>query len=144
MKIVKRAVTALITGGLLISAFAGCGSEKKSALKKFEYWTPDSHSKSVMLDLVKDWNKKKGKELGVEIVYTVKESDIQQATEMAFASNQGPDLFTSVLIEKNRTAGNIMAIEDIKGGKEWIESTYKPEDYDGSAFKGEDGKVVLA
>ena len=129
MKIVKRTVAALITGGLLISVLSGCGGEKKEALKKIEYWTPDSHSKNVMLDAVKDWNEKKGKKLGVEIVYTVKEGDIQQATEMAFASDQGPDLFTSVLIEKNRTAGNIMAIDDIKGGKEWIDSTYKPEDY---------------
>ncbi len=141
MKIVKRTVAALITGGLLISVLSGCGGEKKEALKKIEYWTPDSHSKNVMLDAVKDWNEKKGKKLGVEIVYTVKEGDIQQATEMAFASDQGPDLFTSVLIEKNRTAGNIMAIDDIKGGKEWIDSTYKPEDYDGPAFKGDDGKI---
>ena len=34
MKIVKRTVTALITGGLLISVLSGCGGEKKEALKK--------------------------------------------------------------------------------------------------------------
>lgn len=139
----KRAlkfVSILAIGAITAAALGGCG-EKNSSVKKFEIWSHNSHSKSVMNSMVKEWNENEGKKLGVEIVYTVKEGDIQQATEMAFESGQGPDMFTSVLIEKNRKAGNIVSIEDVKGGKEWIESNYSPEDYSGSAFKGEDGKV---
>ncbi len=139
-KTALRFVSVIAAGAITATMLAGCG-EKKSAVKKFEIWSHDSHSKSVVSSMVKKWNESEGKKLGVEIVYTVKEGDIQQATEMAFESDQGPDMFSSVLIEKNRKAGNIVSIEDVKGGKEWIESAYNPEDYDGGSFKGADGKV---
>lgn len=141
MKVVKKVLAGLLAITCVAPALAGCNNEESQTVKQFEVWSPDSHSKNVMLKLVDEWNQSRGKELGVEIVYTVKEGDIQQATEMAFASDQGPEMFNSCLIEKNRVAGNIISYEDIEGGKEWIESTYKPEDYDGSAFKGDDGKV---
>lgn len=140
MKKMAKVLSIVLAGVVAVSAMSGCG-EKKEAAKKFEIWSHNSHSKTVMNDLVKKWNETEGKKLGMEIVYTVKEGNIQEATEMAFASGQGPDMFTSVLIEKNRKAGNIISFEDIKGGKEWIDSKYKPEDYDGNAFKGDDGKI---
>ena len=61
---------------------------------------------------------------------------------MAFASNQGPDLFSSCKVEKNRAAGNIISFEDIEGGKEWIAENYNEEDYkNNSEFMGDDGKI---
>lgn len=123
------------------SSLAGCGSGSDSALKEVQIWSHNSHSKAFMNEKVDEFNETKGKDLGVKLVYTVKESDIQQAAEMAYASDQGPDFISQIDIEKNRTIGNIMSIEDIEGGKEWIESTYEPEMYDRAAFKGNDGKV---
>lgn len=140
MKITKKFVTFTLAMTTVISALSGCGTKEEDVIK-LDVWSHDSHSKTVVLEIVDEWNKTEGKEMGVEIVYTVKEGNIQQATEMAFASQQGPDLFTSVLIEKNRAAGNIIAIEDIAGGKEWIEENYTPEELDTSSFKGEDGKI---
>jgi len=140
MKITGKLTALLLTMTTGISMLSGCGTKKEDVIK-LNVWTPDSHSKAVVLEIVDEWNKTKGKEMGVEIVYTVKEGDIQQATEMAFASNQGPDAFTSVLIEKNRVAGNIISIEDIKGGKEWIEERFSAEELDNTSFKGEDGKI---
>jgi len=140
MKTKKIAALALamVTG---VSLFAGCTAKEDEGVIKVDVWSPDSHSKGVVLEIVDEWNKGKGKELGVEIVYTVKEGNIQQATEMAFASGQGPDAFTSVLIEKNRVAGNIISIEDIKGGKEWIEERFTAEELDSPSYKGDDGKI---
>lgn len=126
---------------LTASVLSGCGAGKGTELKEVQVWSHNSHSKAFMNEKVDEFNNTKGKDLGVKLVYTVKESDIQQAAEMAYASDQGPDFISQINIEKNRTIGNIMSIEDIKGGKEWIESTYDPEMYDRSAFKGDDGKV---
>ncbi|MBP3359398.1 MAG: carbohydrate ABC transporter substrate-binding protein [Clostridia bacterium] len=140
MRFLSKTISALLAAASMTALFAGCGKTSEETVK-VNVWTPDSHSKSVMLELVDEWNKTKGRELGVEIVYTVKEGDIQQATEMAFASDQGPDLFSSVLIEKNRTAGNIVPLDELEGGQEWIDSMFEPGDYDGPAFKGDDGKV---
>ena len=89
-----------------------------------------------MSEKINEFNETRGKELGVKLVYTVKEGDIQQAAEMAYASEQDPDFVSQLSVEKHRVAGNIIAIEDIKGGKEWIESRYEPSQYDGGEFKG--------
>ena len=141
MKDIKKNVVLLISiVALVVSSFAGCG-EKKEKLKTVEVWSADSHSKIVMKEIIDDWNETKGKEMGVKIKYTVKEGDIQQATEMAFASEQGPDLFSSCKVEKNRVAGNIFAIDELKGGKEWIDSKFSPDEYNSSEFMGEDGKI---
>ncbi len=123
--------------GMLVSS---CG-ENKSSVQKVTVWSQDSHSKSVVTKLIDGWNNNEGKELGVELEYTVKEGDIQQATEMAFASGQGPDLYSSAIIDKNLAAGNIKSIEDISGGKEWIESEYSDYNLSRSEFMGPDGKI---
>ena len=126
---------------MAVSSLVGCGGGTESELKEVQVWSHNSHSKAFMNEKVDEFNKGKGKDLGVKLVYTVKESDIQQAAEMAYASDQGPDFISQIDIEKNRTIGNIMSFEDIEGGKEWIESTYSPEMYDRALFKGNDGKV---
>ncbi len=141
MKNVKKIISMLLCVSSIAAMGAGC-SKNEEKVQKFEFWSHNSHSKNVMLDLVGKWNETKGKELGVEIVYTVREGDIQQAVEMAFESGQGPDMFTSVNIEKHRVAGNIMAIEDIKGAKEWIAEKFDPKEYEGNyAFIGDDDKL---
>lgn len=140
MKITKKIIATTLAAMTSISMLSGCGT-KTEDVTKIKVWTPDSHSKAVVLEIIDEWNKSEGKDIGVEIVYEVKEGDIQQATEMAFASDQGPDAFTSVLIEKNRVAGNIISIEDIAGGKEWIEENFTAEELDSTSYKGEDGKI---
>lgn len=136
-----KIISLIAASVMTISALAGCGTGADSELKEVQIWSHNSHSKAFMNEKVDEFNQTKGRELGVKLVYTVKESDIQQAAEMAYASDQGPDFISQINIEKNRTLGNIMSIEDIEGGKEWIESTYKPQMYDRAAFKGSDGKI---
>ena len=128
MKIIQKCAAVLCIAAIGAASFCGCG-KKESGLKTVEVWSHDSHSRTIMNELVNKWNENEGKKLGVKLNYTVKEGDIQQATEMAFASNQGPDLFSSCKVEKNRAAGNIISFEDIEGGKEWIAENYNEEDY---------------
>ena len=141
MKIIQKCAAVLCIAAIGAASFCGCG-KKESGLKTVEVWSHDSHSRTIMNELVNKWNENEGKKLGVKLNYTVKEGDIQQATEMAFASNQGPDLFSSCKVEKNRAAGNIISFEDIEGGKEWIAENYNEEDYkNNSEFMGDDGKI---
>lgn len=136
-----KIVSMIAASVMSVSVLAGCGANTASGIKEVQVWSHNSHSKAFMNERIDEFNNTKGKELGIKLVYTVKESDIQQAAEMAYASDQGPDFISQINIEKNRTIGNIMSIEDIKGGKEWIESAYEPEMYNRAAFKGNDGKV---
>lgn len=140
MKKTTKILSLLLAAAISASLFSGCGTKSASDVEEVQVWSHNSHSKEVMSELIDEFNKTKGAKIGVKLIYTVKESDIQQAAEMAFESGQGPDFISQISIEKNRTNGNIMAIEDIKGGKEWIE-TYPPESYDSLSFKGKDGKV---
>lgn len=141
MRKFKRILSLMAASAISAAALAGCGTGSDSELKEVQVWSHNSHSKAFMNEKAEEFNKSKGRELGVKLVYTVKESDIQQAAEMAYASDQGPDFISQINIEKNRTIGNIISIEDIEGGKEWIENTYDPEMYDRTEFKGGDGKV---
>lgn len=141
MKKTTKIVSLLLAAALSISLFSGCGTKNASDVKEVQIWSHNSHSKAVMSELVDEFNKTKGVKLGVKLIYTVKEGDIQQAAEMAYASDQGPDFISQIALEKNRAAGYIYAIDDIAGGKEWIESKYAPESYDGKEFKGSDGKI---
>ncbi len=138
---IKKLVSMCIVGSMCISALCGCGGAKTASIQEVQVWSHDSHSKVAMNQIIDEFNESKGKELGVKLVYTIREGDIQQAAEMGYASNQGPDFISQIGIEKHRTSGDIYAIDDLKGGKEWIEETYEPGTYDRAEFKGNDGKV---
>lgn len=139
-KCAKRASAIMLCASMALTV-AGCSKNSaNSDVVKVEVWSQDSHSKTVVNELVVDWNETKGKELGVEIVYTVKEGDIKQATDMAMISEQAPDLFSSVDVKKYAESGDIVSIEDLPGGKEMVER-YDPLLLNDTAFKGPDGKI---
>ncbi len=136
-KNLKR-IACCLSAASLLAALCSCTAEK-DGIKKISVWSPDSHSKTVMNKIVSDWNESRGKELGVEIVYEIKENDIQQTVDMAYESEQAPDMFSSVQVEKHATANHIVALDDMEGGKEFL-SKYDPESYLGSKFQY-DGKT---
>ena len=141
MKKMKRIAALLLCVVMTMALFTSCG-EEKGDLIKFEVWTPNSHSKAVYTEIINEWNETEGKKLGVEIVYSVKESNIKQAVEMAFESDQAPDMFSSVDIEKYASAGHIVAINKLKGGEEYIQQ-YKDKgvDFTRTAFSDSKGDV---
>ena len=141
MKKMKRIAALLLCVVMTMALFTSCG-EEKGDLIKFEVWSHNSHSKAVYTDIIANWNATTGKKLGVEIVYTVKEGNIQQAVEMAFESDQEPDMFSSVPVEKYASAGHIVAINKLKGGEEYIQQ-YKDKgvDFTRTAFSDSKGDI---
>ena len=133
----------LAMGAVIVaSGMSACGGGGGEQTKKFEVWSHNSHSKEVITDLVSKWNESEGKKRGIEIVYTVKESQIQQAVDMAFASDQAPDMFTSCNVEKYSDSESIYPINKIAGGEEFIKTyTDKGIDLSGTAFSSSKGDV---
>ena len=124
----KTAATLLISAVFL--NMTGCDRGKETTasnnLEKVTIWSGDSHSKNVMQELVAEFNANEGKELGVEIEYVVKEGNLNQTVEMAIASKQEPDMYKTWSAAKLYETGEIMAIEDMEGGEEYL-ATYPKE-----------------
>ena len=141
MKKITRITVLMLCMAMMVSLMGGC-REEKSDLIKFEVWSHNSHSKSVTTELVSQWNETEGKKLGVEIVYTVKEGNIQQAVVMAFASDQEPDLFSSCPVEKYSSSGDIVAINTLPGADEFLQK-YKDSGIDltKTAFSDSKGDI---
>lgn len=144
-KFFKRSAAAL-AAAMLLTSLCGCGSSKeatsKGSLQEITIWTGDSHSKNVMKSLVEKFNQKQGKELGVKVVYTVKEGNYSQTVDMAVASEQAPDMFSSFSTQKYAESGVIAALNDIEGGQEYIDSVLDEEakstfvtTFDGKTYK---------
>ncbi len=144
MKKLAKGLAFLLSAAML-TAFCACNSSKGSegeAIKEITIWTGDSHSKNVIKGMVDEFNANRGKELGVKLVYTVKEGDFAQTLDLAIASNQAPDMFTCFATQKYAEGGNIIALNDIKGGQEYLDSVLDDEakkffvtTYDGKTYK---------
>jgi len=125
----KKTISLILLSMLLITVLAGCGKSSITTggqITEVTVWTPNSHSKAVMERLVNEYNKTTGKENGIKIIYCVKENNLPSVLESAFASGQEPDLFTGVL-STYASSGQIVAIEDIPGGNEYL-ATFRKED----------------
>ena len=142
-KMKKLVSVCLITASIF--TLNACGSGDKAAnanLKKVTVWTGDSHSKNIINNLVEEYNKTKGKELGIELEYSVKDGNMAQNLEMAIASNQAPDFFTTSAVQKYAESGDIIALSDIKGGQEYINEKFDQDaiehftaSFDGKIYK---------
>ncbi|UKI37650.1 MAG: hypothetical protein L6V93_05965 [Clostridiales bacterium] len=77
-----------------LNACKSGGDAENANLTKVTIWTGDSHSKNIINGLVEEYNKTKGKELGIQVEYPVKDGNRAQNLEMAIASNQAPDFFS--------------------------------------------------
>lgn len=86
-------------------------------------WTNAGGTKDLDLKLVEEFNNKEGKEKGIKLEYKVYGSDFKQALDVSLASGQAPELFSKgnfmpELVRKKA----IMPIEELPGGKEYIDS----------------------
>lgn len=117
----KKIVSLLLVCVMCLTLFAGCKNDEVASgdVQKLVIWTSDSHSKNFYMEKVAEFNKTLGKELGIEVEYIVK-SNVGQEIELAFVSDQAPDLMTGTSLTKNAGEGNIIAFDDIKGGKEYM------------------------
>ena len=118
----KKLVSLLLVCVMAVTLFAGCKKAEVTSgdSQKFLIWTGDAHSKNFYMEKVAEFNKTLGKELGIEVDYMVK-SDIGKEIDLSFVSDQAPDFMTSSGLEKQADEGNVIAFEDIEGGKEYME-----------------------
>ncbi len=125
-KSIKNAL--LCVCAVSITAMCGCTSSKTGKeITTVTYWSGNSHSKYVMADLFNDYNRSEGKQNGIYIDYYVKDSEkIDSLVEEAIASGQAPD-FYGVYDESLIKSGNALAIDDLPGGKAFLE-TFDEED----------------
>ena len=116
-------ITSVLIGAAMLASLCACGGAQPAGpLKEVSIWTGDSHSKNVIKGIVDEFNESRGKKLGVKLVYTVKEGDYNQQIELAIASDQAPDIFKCFSVQKYAENGNIVAINDLPGGQEYLDS----------------------
>ena len=143
-KLKKLTAVCLATASLFtLNACKSGGDAENANLTKVTIWTGDSHSKNIINGLVEEYNKTKGKELGIQVEYSVKDGNMAQNLEMAIASNQAPDFFTTSAVQKYAESGDVISVSDIKGGQEYINENYDEEaiEHFTMAF---DGKIYKA
>lgn len=143
-KTIKKFVILALSVALCLP-LAACGGgdgSQGSGKDKITIWSNDSHSKDLMLKLIREFNDGEGRELGVEVEYTVKGEDYSQALEMAITAGNAPDMFQSNSVTKYSQNGVIIALDDVEGGAEYIAGF--PEEIKAQFKSKIDGKIYKA
>lgn len=98
----------------------------KAAIEKIRVWSDNAHEKELRLSQIGEFNRTRGKELGIEIEYTVYGTEYQDVIKQAAAMNEGPELFrpTTTFLHGFIDEGYIVPITELPGGKELIENNY--------------------
>lgn len=128
MKNVKKTIVTVL-GLCLLTASAGCSTEVKKENADAEtvtVWTANGHDKSFLEEQINEWNKTTGKERGIRIDYVVHDGNIADKLDLAFKTDQAPDLFSGGNLSQYVELGYIAAYEDIPGGDKLVE---KYKDY---------------
>lgn len=121
----KKKICFGLAAVMLMSSLAGCGGKKETTSENgvdtITLWTNNSHSKSVVQELVNDWNNTTGKEKGIKIDYVVKGDDYGQQLALAYNADNLPDIFlqgTGNMIEEKK----VIALNDYPEGQELIKN----------------------
>lgn len=107
--------------------FSGCGAKKTSnsgGVTTVTVWSSDGSGKSTWEALVKKFNETTGKEKGVSIEWvTYGGSELSTVVDVAQKNGQLPELcnLTANQEKKFILSGDIIPIEDLDGGKEFID-----------------------
>ena len=85
--------------GISMAVMAGGGRQAPSSsggvptVTNFTYWTNDAHNKLECDQLVEKFNTGLGRQLGINVEYTVYGADWAQAIVLALDTNRAPDVF---------------------------------------------------
>ena len=144
MRKLTKVTASILSAAMLMGALAGCGAQQQVSnetpaktetevvantevvepveMTTLEWWSGDSHDKTLMEGLVSDFNATIGKEKGIEIVYRVVGGDsYSQYLTLALESGETPDLFNGGT-PANFVANNyIIAYDELPSGAELIE-----------------------
>lgn len=107
---------------VLSSTLSGCMNwQRNSQTDTITIWSPDAHSKSVVEQIVNQFNQTTGKEKGIWIDYQIKPANtIQTELEAAIENGGGPDIFATGDFIPYENKGYLTAIDDLPGGAELI------------------------
>lgn len=109
---------------MMTSVFAGCSTSKQEAntdVTKVVWWRSTGHDKAFMQEKFKQFNETVGKEKGIELEYVVKEGDMEEMLNLAYTSDQAPDLYATWQIEMRAQKDQIMPLEEIAGAEKLLE-----------------------
>lgn len=143
MKFHKKVAALLLTALIISAVSAGCNQHpterkdtsvnpetevdidvqpKKVTMEKIRVWSDNAHEKDLRLRQIEEFNSSTGKELGIEIEYTVYGSHYQDAIKAAAQSGNAPELFrpTSNFLTNFVNSGYMVPITDLPGGDELV------------------------
>ena len=125
MKKLKKILALILVATVVAACITGCGKEKSGNADgepiKVVWWRSSGHDKVFMQEKFKEFNETVGKERGIELVYEHKDGDMEQMLDLAYTSDQAPDLFTTWKISMRAQQDQIIAFEDIKGMEGMLE-----------------------
>ncbi len=95
---------------------------EKTVMQKIRVWSDNAHEKELRLRQIEEFNSTRGKELGIEIEYTVYGSNYQEAIKIAAQSGDAPELFrpTTAFLVNFVNSGYMVPITDLPGGDELV------------------------
>ncbi len=119
-KCICIALAALTAG----SSLCGCSektSKESGNVTTVTVWSGNTHSKEVETEYINNWNNSVGKEKGIKIDFLVKDSSTySQAVDLAVQSGEAPDFFSTSSVAKLVENDDIVAINDLPGGEEFL------------------------
>lgn len=125
MKKRGKLLAAVLAGVMAASVFAGCAPKNETAsgggVTKVVWWRSSGHDKAFMQEKFNKFNETVGKEKGIELEYVAKEGDMEEMLNLAYTSDQAPDLFGTWQIEMRAQKDQIIPIEEIDGTEKLIE-----------------------
>lgn len=98
--------------------------EGKVKIEKIRVWSDNAHERELRLKQIEEFNRIKGRELGIEIEYTVYGSEYQDIIKQAVADNEAPELFrpTMAFLTNFIELGYMVPITTLPGGEDLVES----------------------
>lgn len=125
------AICIAVTVTLCSVMFAGCGNKNAgsgSEVSKVTVWSSDGSAKSTWEELVNNFNETTGKEKGIQIDWvTYNGSELGTVVDVAHKNGQLPEIcnLTNDQAKEYISSGDVIAIEDIEGGAEYVKE-YDP------------------
>lgn len=120
----KKIAVSAVLGMTMVASLAACGGgqsdQQKSggatgaaggAKTKLTYWTVDRHDADYMKDVIKKFNETNKDNIEVEM--TVLADNYNQAVDIAFASNQAPDILRTNDFPSYVKKGYLLPINDL-------------------------------
>ena len=122
MKKLTKLLSLILVTFMLAAIFCSCSKSEQTSdgVSKVTIWRSSGHDKEIIQQKVEEFNRTIGKDQGIEIDYVVKEGNLEEMVDLAYTTDQAPDMYVTYQIEARAQKGQIVALEDIEGAEELI------------------------